>query len=51
MANDKLETNLNVGHLEDEALKRKERLNALKRGELKSLALDEAKNKNEEESL
>jgi len=25
MANDKLETNLNVGHLEDEALKRKER--------------------------
>jgi coiled-coil domain-containing protein 12 len=49
MANDKLETNLNVGHLEDEALKRKERLNALKRGELKSLASDESKNKNEED--
>lgn len=51
MANEKLETNLNVGRLEDEALKRKERLNALKRGELKSLTSDDSKNNSDEADL
>lgn len=48
MASDNIE--INVGQLENEALKRKERLNALKRGELKTLDASNS-NKKEEEDL
>ena len=34
--------NLNIGNLENEALKRKERLKALKRGDLKTFASEDA---------
>ena len=47
MANESAE--VNVGRLEDEALRRKERLNALKRGELKTLDASNNSKKDDED--
>ena len=41
----------NVGNLEDEALRRKERLKALKRGELKTVPSDQLDQREEENIL